>query len=287
MSAVPVSPHSRPPAASPTWRSRRRCASPSGRARWRRSRRPAGSARRPLLAAAGRRRVGLDHRLARCSTSRRSRARRSSGRRRSTRFPASAPCATGTSCRRSSSVSCSTRCCSPASASSRASRCSRAAGVWPGRAFLLRRSPAPRLPSNSSSASRWPSRWSRSRRCMHLPHMIWELVIVFVLVLAPRGRRADDRAAQRARPARQRDRGPLVRAGALLAAARHVACAGCGHVLVGRPDRGHLGGARGLRHPRRARRRRSRLRLLDDRAAVPLLARATSASSSSASAPRS
>ena len=33
-----------------------------------------------------------------------------------------------------------------------------------GRAFLLRRSPAPRLPSNSSSASPWPLPWSPLRR---------------------------------------------------------------------------------------------------------------------------
>ena len=108
---------------------------------------------------------------------------------------------------------------------------------------------------------------------MHLPTLIWELRDR-LHARARRGRRrSPDRDAQGARPLRTGDLRALARPGALLAAARHGRRDAGGDVLVGRADRRHLGGARGLRHPRRARRRRTRLRLVDDRAAVPLLAR--------------
>ena len=129
-------------------------------------------------------------------------------------------------------------------------------------------------PSSSCSASRWRSRSSRSRRCMHLPHMIWQLVIAFVLVLAVASRRL----MIVMRSARGRlaaaDLGPLAQGQALFSRPRATALAmAAGDALLGRADRRHLGGARGLPHPRRPGRRRPRLRLLDDRAAVPVLAR--------------
>ena len=107
---------------------------------------------------------------------------------------------------------------------------------------------------------------------MHLPALIWELVIVFVLVLAAVVV-ALLIAMRKARGRFARSLGALARPGAVLAAARDGRRDGGGHALVGRADRRHLGGARGLRHPRRAGRRRTRLRLVDDRAAVPVLAR--------------
>ena len=106
---------------------------------------------------------------------------------------------------------------------------------------------------------------------LHLPHMIWQLVIVFlaVLAVASAGLMVAMRKALRA--PRRSGLWPLAGSGAV-PQPRATAVAGR-YDLLGRADRRHLGGARGLPHPRRPGRRGPRLRLVDDRAAVPVLAR--------------
>ena len=122
---------------------------------------------------------------------------------------------------------------------------------------------------------------------LHLPHMVWQLVIVFLAVLAVPRRRADARAAQGARPPRAPRRGPLAGTGAVLASRAPRRRRGRGRDLLGCADRRHLGRARGLPHPRRARRRRPRLRRRRRSCSCSPSGRATSASSSSASPARS
>ena len=179
----------------------------------------------------------------------------------------------GTSCRRSSSASCSTPCSSRASASWRASPCSGVVRSWPARASRRARSAARCWPSSSCSAAA-PGPRRRRARAGAAPAAPWSgsSLIVFVVVLAvvvgalmvllrsARGRFASLAAG-------------LSRGQALFSKPRATARRdGRGHALVGGADRRHLGGARGLRHPRRPGRRGARLRLVDDRPAVPVLA---------------
>jgi len=276
------------PPRSPTWRIRAPLRVALGAARARRGHRGAWRAAstsprspRPMLV------WWLDHRLAAAQPGlgRRQGDRLEGGAGRASRA-APARSLRQRGCRRCSSVSCSTRSCSPGSASSRASRCSlarQAAGRGEHSCFDDRRQPA--LAEQLVLGVALALALVGASPVMHLPHMIWQLVIVFVLVLAAVVAALMDRAAQRpaaVSPMSSRGSPPPGRR-CLSQPRAHGARDGGRHVLVGRADR-------------RASGRRSRpfgihvglavaglvFVSLDDRAAVPLLAGQIWASSSSA-----